>query len=67
MYSTRSSLAVEGIADGQRITRRDLPTLALRVVGSGAGAGDVRVEVNGKAVPLSGRGDETRRRTRGAA
>ena len=57
VYSTRSGLDVEGIADGQRITRRDLSALTLRVTGTGAGAGEVRVEVNGKTVPLSKDGD----------
>ena len=56
VYSTRSSLVVDGITDGQRITRRDLSTLSLRVVGSGAG--EVRLEINGQAVPLTGGGDE---------
>jgi hypothetical protein len=57
VYSTRSSLDVEGIANGQRITRRDLPALSLRVTGAGAGAGDVRVVINGETVPLSTDGD----------
>ena len=57
VYSTRSGLDVEGIADGQRITRRDLSALTLRVTGAGAGAGEVRVEVNGETVPLSKDGD----------
>jgi hypothetical protein len=57
VYSTRSSLDVEGIADGQRITRRDLSALSLRVTATGAGAGDVRVEINGERVPHSKDGD----------
>jgi hypothetical protein len=57
VYSTRSSLDVEGIADGQRITRRDLSALTLRVTAAGSGAGNVRVEINGDAVPLSRDGD----------
>lgn len=47
---SRSTLTVDGIADGQTVSRRDLATLTLRVGSSGAGAGDVRVEVNGEAV-----------------
>lgn len=47
---SRSSLTVEGIAEGQTVTRRDLPALTVRVETSGAGAGDVRVEVNGEQV-----------------
>jgi hypothetical protein len=57
VYSTRSSLDVEGIADGQRITRRDLPALTLRVTAAGSGAGDIRVEINGETVPVSRDGD----------
>ncbi len=55
--STRSSLDVDGIVDGQRLTRRDLSSLTLRVTSSGAGADDVRVEVNGDVVPLTADGD----------
>jgi hypothetical protein len=55
--STRSSLQVEGILDGQRLTRRDLASLTLRVTGSGAGADNVRVEVNGNPVAASPDGD----------
>jgi hypothetical protein len=57
VYSTRSSLDVEGIADGQRITRRDLAALTLRVTATGAGAGDIRVEINGETVPHSNDGE----------
>jgi hypothetical protein len=51
--STRSSLEVDGIVDGQRLTRRDLSALTLRITSAGAGANDVRVEVNGDPVALS--------------
>jgi len=39
---------VDGISEGQTVTRRDLSTLTVRVDSSGAGADDVRVEVNGE-------------------
>jgi hypothetical protein len=55
--STRSSLDVEGIDDGQRLTRRDLSSLTLRVTSGGAGADDVRVEVNGDVVALTEDGE----------
>ena len=55
--STRSSLDVEGIVDGQRLTRRDLSSLTLRITSAGAGADDVRVEVNGDVVALTEDGD----------
>ena len=55
--STRSNLEVAGIVDGQRITRRDLATVTLRVTSAGAGAGDVGVEVNGQTVALTEDGD----------
>ena len=45
---SRSGLTVDGIAEGQIVTRRDLPTLTVRVDSTGVGAGDVRVEVNGE-------------------
>ncbi len=45
-----------------RLTRRDLATLTLRVDQSGPGADEVRVEVNGVAVPLREDGDDSRRR-----
>ena len=55
--STRSTLEVDGIVDGQRLTRRDLSTLTLRVTSAGAGPDDVRVEVNGDVVPVTADGD----------
>jgi hypothetical protein len=56
--STRSNLEVAGIVDGQRITRRDLATVTLRVTSAGAGAGDVGVEVNGQTVAVTEDGDD---------
>jgi hypothetical protein len=58
VYVTRSSLTVEGIEDGQSLSRRDLATLTVRVDSSGPGADEVRAEVNGVALPLRLRGDD---------
>jgi hypothetical protein len=55
--STRSSLEVAGIVDGQHLTRRDLATVTLRVTSAGAGAGDVGIEVNGRTVAATEDGD----------
>ena len=50
--STRSTLEVDGLVDGQQLSRRDLPTLVVRVT-SGRGTDDVRVHLNGDEVPVS--------------
>lgn len=47
--ASRSSLGVEGIVEGQNLTRRDLGTLDVRVSGSG----DVTVRVNGDEMPTT--------------
>ena len=56
IYSTRSTLEVDGLADGQRLTRGELATLTVRVT-SAHGTGDVRVRLNGDEVPATPDGD----------
>jgi hypothetical protein len=58
VYVTRSSLSVEGIEDGQSLSRRDLATLTLRIDKNGPGADEVHAEVNGVALPLRERGED---------
>jgi putative glycosyl hydrolase protein len=55
VYSTRASLEVEGIADSQRLSRRDLASLRLRITSTGPGT--VGVELNGERLPLMADGD----------
>ncbi|CAN5831921.1 hypothetical protein BH20ACT4_BH20ACT4_01260 [soil metagenome] len=47
-----TTLDVNGIADGQELGRKDLRDLSVRIESSGPAAGDVRVEVNGAAIPV---------------
>jgi hypothetical protein len=57
VYVNRPVLAVEGPADGQLLSRRDLATFTVRVDADGAGSDDVSLELNGVAVPLVADGD----------
>lgn len=50
--STRYTLEVDGLSDGQQLSRRDLATLTVRVT-SARGTDDVRVQLNGDELPVT--------------
>lgn len=53
----RPEIEVDGIEDGQPLTRKDVAAMTIRIRRSGLTAGDVQVEVNGAAVPTRGTDD----------